>query len=60
MIYTKEQIVEYWDMQTSKDDFSTLEVFDDAIITKDSCFDNERNLIPFSPIRRSSIDWKKV
>ena len=60
MIYTKDEIVNHWDMKTFKDDFSSLKVFDNAIITMDSCFDSNGNLIPFSPIRRSSINWKKV
>ena len=60
MLYTKTEILDYWEMETSRGDFSTLEVFDNAIITKDSCFDRNNNLIDFSPLRRSSIDWKKT
>lgn len=60
MIYTKDEIIYHWDMKTFNDDFSSLKVFDNAVITMDSCFDSNGNLIPFSPIRRSSIDWKKI
>lgn len=60
MIYTKEQILDHWNMETFKGNFSTLGVFDNAIITKDSCFDCNNELIKYSPLRRSSIDWKKV
>jgi capsular polysaccharide biosynthesis protein len=59
-IYSKDNILSHWDMKTYYDNFESYKIFDNAIITKDSCFSADGSLINFSPLRRSSIDWKKV
>lgn len=59
-LYTKEQILDYWKMDTSLEEYSSYKSYNNSIITMDSCFMEDGSLIPFSPIRRSSINWEKV